>query len=193
MSPEPFDLLAVMQGLKVDEISLEHPALKRVALLRGVIEALVTATGADWVGVYRTVEGHASTPAKRCLVKEAYFGAPSRPFFPLTEEFAAHSNNSTVAMKSEACIILDTRALSDDEPYYICDGKVRAEICAPIIDPSTGACIGIIDAEAFKPRFFAVAGDDGEDVDASRRTATILAACKKLGEWGLFADLLAPQ
>ena len=38
-------------------------------------------------------------------MKEAYVGEPSRAFFPLTPEFAAGSNNSTVAMTSTAIII----------------------------------------------------------------------------------------
>ncbi len=45
---------------------------------------------------------HAFRP---CLVKEAYVGEPSRAYFPLTEEFALTSNNSTAALRQHAIVI----------------------------------------------------------------------------------------
>jgi L-methionine (R)-S-oxide reductase len=187
LMPEPFDLLATMFSEKVEELPLDAPVLKRLTVLQGFVAEMVRVTGADWVGIYRTVEDHPATPSKRCLVKESYYGAPSRPFFPLTEEFASHSNNSTVGLTGNACIISDTRELSDDEPYYICDGKVRSELCAPIIN-SKGQVIGIIDAESFKPRHFGV--DESGDAEAFKRTAAVLLACQKLGEADLFVDMI---
>lgn len=192
LMPEPFDLLHAIYGKKLDETPLDDLLLRRIAVLKVIVMELVEATGADWVGVYRLIKEHPAAPSPRCLVKEAYHGAPSRPFFPLTAEFAAHSNNSNVAMKKEACIIEDTRSLDPDEPYYICDGKVRSELCAPIVDPASGECIGIIDAESFKPKHFGAffAAESGDD-EATMRTAAVLLACQKLGEAKLFADVTA--
>jgi hypothetical protein len=48
----------------------------------------------------------------------------------------------------------DVRALPRDAPYYVCDGKVRAEACVPIVD-AHGAVVGLLDAEAFAPGAFA--------------------------------------
>jgi hypothetical protein len=52
----------------------------------------------------------------RRLMKLAYTGAPSRAYFPLTEEFAKSSNNSTVAMTGNTGIIQDVTKLADDVP-----------------------------------------------------------------------------
>ena len=64
---------------------------------------------ADWVGVYMTVPpsidgltaagGDGSAPN---LLKLAYVGSISRPYFPLTAEFAESSNNSTVRVLPRA-------------------------------------------------------------------------------------------
>lgn len=134
LHPEPFDLLAAVYSRRgesaaaVSSASGEEPVVARAAVLHEVVRRIEEATGADWVGVYRVIE---SPPAalphsagERCLVKEAYRGAPSRPFFPLTPEFAAHSNNSTVAMTAQAILLPDTHKLGDEDPYYVCDAKV---------------------------------------------------------------------
>jgi L-methionine (R)-S-oxide reductase len=175
------------------------PAIARLHRLQCAVEALAAAIGAEWVGVYRCV---ASPPAarptaagERALVKEAYVGSPSRPFFPLTAPFASGSNNSTVAMTGGCVVIHDVRRMPADSPYYICDGKVRTEICAPIwaggvpragrptvSDGDAGEAegvIGIIDAEAWRPDHF-----------TPERIAAVLQACRQLGEVGLWASEL---
>ncbi|MBU2225276.1 MAG: hypothetical protein KKB00_14700, partial [Gammaproteobacteria bacterium] len=88
------------------------------------------------------------------LVKLSYFGAPSRAEFPLTTEFAAISNNSTVGLSGKARIINDVPAyLQQGGEYYTCDPKVLAEACIPLYDEA-GQVVGIIDSEAFQTQLF---------------------------------------
>ena len=174
LEPEPFQLLQVVYGIPSSVSSSElvaNPVVKRLATLKKVVATIAEVTHCEWVGVYRVID--APDGSGRVLVKEAYVGAPSRPFFPLTQEFAKHSNNSTVAMTSQTVIIQDVSKMNPDEPYYTCDGKVQSELCAPIIDAS-GVCIGIIDAEAWRPNHF-----------TEGCTSTILDVCKQLGELNL--------
>jgi L-methionine (R)-S-oxide reductase len=184
LEKEPFDLLGVVFKLgSADSASLISSAVvRRLAILQSVMDELATATSSEWVGVYRAIpsppEARPSSVDERALVKEAYVGAPSRPFFPLTTSFAEHSNNSTVAMTRQTVIIHDVRKISPDEPYYTCDGKVRSELCAPILD-AAGNCIGIIDAEAWRPNHF-----------TPTVIAQILDACEQLGKHNLFVHML---
>mmetsp|Transcript_88094 Transcript_88094/g.189088 ORF Transcript_88094/g.189088 Transcript_88094/m.189088 type:complete len:174 (+) Transcript_88094:19-540(+) len=111
--------LAEWLGVPWDVGALGQPdcaATQHLWRLNRVIERLASALGegADWVGVYRVVDGQDS----RCLLKEAYRGSVSRGLFPLTEEFAKGSNNSTCAMRRCATIVGDTRVLKDGQPYY---------------------------------------------------------------------------
>jgi len=71
--------------------------------------------GCDWLGIYRTTDCSNGTQS---LLKLSYIGAASRALFPLTEAFAAGSNNSTCAMTRRAKVVRDTLALKADEPYY---------------------------------------------------------------------------
>lgn len=154
LEPEPFSLLASVYARCADSSAAggsgsglasfsADSVIARAAVLHEVVRLIEEATGADWVGVYRAIESPpAAAPrsaGERCLVKEAYRGAPSRPFFPLTPEFAAHSNNSTVAMTAQAILLPDTRKLGDEDPYYVCDAKVRpsgAGRCSAAFDRS---------------------------------------------------------
>ena len=34
--------------------------------------------------------------------------------------------------------------------YYECSGKVRSELCVPIVDPVAGTVLGIIDLESWE-------------------------------------------
>lgn len=184
---ENFSLLPIY-GLSALSAEVASSAvMRRLALLHAICAQLAALCGADWLGLYRIIESPAaaapSAPGERCLVKEAYVGAPSRPFFPLTHAFAATSNNSTVAMTGAAIILPDTRALGGDDPYYVCDARVRSELCAPILD-SAGTCIGILDAEAFAPEQFS--GEAG-----AARADALLLACQQLGAARLFVGLLA--
>lgn len=168
-SPEPFHLLEELAALSAGEsasaanvVEGQQFRLRRLWVLKRVCEALANVTGAEWVGVYQVVppssryESAGGSSAAHNLLKLAYVGAPSRPLFPLTAEFAETSNNSAVALSGNACIIHDVRRLPRDAPYYVCDGKVRSEACVPICDAS-GSVIGLIDAESFAPEAFAPA------------------------------------
>ena len=106
-------------------------------------------------------------------MKEAYVGEPSRAYFPLTQEFAKGSNNSTVGLTNTAIVIPDTQHIDSDVAYYVCSSKVRAEVCAPIA--RDGVVVGIIDVEAWRPNHFA-----RKDVDV------ILHTCAALADRNLF-------
>lgn len=188
-----FDALRRVYGASAPAAgAAEVRALRRLAALDALVRELQRRTSADWLGVYRVVPSPpAAQPAdagERCLVKEAYAGAPSRPFFPLTAAFAAHSSNATVARRAEAALIADTRALGGEEPYYVCDGKVRAELCAPIVGGADGATvIGIIDAEAFAPGHFSAG------VEGAARADLVLLACRLLAECDLLRGMLEEE
>jgi putative methionine-R-sulfoxide reductase with GAF domain len=188
LEPEPFDVLAHTVGVKSPEDAGYFAAVRRLAVLKSIVESLAKYTASDWLGVYRVIESpSAARPTsvgEQCLVKESYVGAPSRPFFPLTPAFAELSNNSTVALTGSAILLPDTRKLGAEEPYYVCDGKVRSELCAPITCPSTGKVIGIIDAESFAPQHYS------GSAEGDARTNAILLACQRLGEAGLLVDML---
>lgn len=114
----PVDILRDLFGVDRSDVAaaVSSPAARRLHLLQQVVNGIQAATGAEWVGVYRVVylpaaatgsgataassSGAASVGSGRGLVKEAYVGSPSRAFFPMTEEFAARSNNSTVRVES---------------------------------------------------------------------------------------------
>lgn len=98
----------------------------------------------DWVGIYLVSEKENS------LVKLAYRGAPSRPFFPLTEDFAKNSSNSKVGLTGKLILIENVSEYTDG--YYECDSRVQSEVCLPIFQD--GKVIGIIDAESHQKNFF---------------------------------------
>lgn len=145
--------------------------------LKQIVNNLQKITGADWLGIYKKIKNE---KGELILVKESYYGIPSRAEFPLTTEFAKKSNNPTVGLTGKAIVIGDIYAHSG--AYYKCDGKVQSEFCVPITnvipserqrveestDPSTpgvpygtpfaqddnSEILGIIDAEAFPKHFF---------------------------------------
>ncbi len=87
------------------------------------------------------------------LVKLAYRGTPSRAEFPLTEEFASHSNNSRVGLSGHARIIQDVAAyVALGGEYYTCDPTVQAEACVPVLDCYN--VVGIIDLETQTKQHF---------------------------------------
>jgi len=141
--------LAITLGLTFDIPALmKHPNTLRLWRLHRIVEQLYTLTHVDWLGIYRRTQNR---ERETVLVKESYLGVFSRPEFPLTQEFAKHSNNSTVGLTGKAVIIQDVREHTG--PYYSCDNKVNSEFCLPIISPNN-AIIGIIDAESFKTNYF---------------------------------------
>lgn len=144
---KPYNLAQIL-GLSSEVITLNnHPQTERLWKLKQVVDRLQKLTKSDWLGVYRKMVNDEN---ELVLVKESYFGAMSRPEFPLTQEFAKHSNNSTVGLTGKAIVVKDVADYNG--PYYECDNKVRSEFCCPIIH--NDEVIGIIDAESFQQNFF---------------------------------------
>lgn len=184
LAPEPFPILTTLSSLPrapppKDPLTL-HTGL---VVLKAICEGLASALKADWVGVYALVhpppppahvEAFGACPSAPNLLKLAYCGAASRAYFPLTEAFAAGSNNSTVGLRGVVVHIPDTAALALDAPYYTCDAKVRSEVCLPIWGAPPGGSarvVGIIDAEAFAPQAFS-----GAAIATLLRTAQLVAS-----------------
>jgi L-methionine (R)-S-oxide reductase len=142
-----------------------HTMTARLYRLSEVVRSLHEITKADWIGIYRMMY----VPSKNhpTLVKESYFGAPSRAIFPVTAEFSKISTNSWVALHGKGRVIMDTGRLEEGVSYYKCDGKVQSELCVPILAKSEVASgellmpgrsaysvIGIIDLESWNPCHF---------------------------------------
>lgn len=179
LQPEPHDTLHALASATLHD---GRPAVRdaafeavRVRAVRAVCQAVAAATGSQWVGIYERVRVRGEP--HDVLAKLQYVGAPSRAFFPLTPDFASHSNNSTVGLSGSAVCIADTDAMGDT-PYYTCDGRVRSELCAPIHSPC-GVVVGILDAEAWAPGVY--------DSAASR---LIFDVCAQLGETDMLRGLL---
>jgi len=143
MAPVPYDLGAILGGRS-------EQTTRRLALLERVVERVQETTGADWIGVYQRRANSLGAPV---LAKLAYVGRPSRAEFPLTQEFAARSTNSTVGLTGRATVIDDVgKYVEAGGGFYVCDDGVQSEACVPILDEA-GEVMGIVDAEA-KPRGF---------------------------------------
>jgi putative methionine-R-sulfoxide reductase with GAF domain len=171
LQAEPFNIQAALEAAGG---SCGLPVLRRLYALRGVCARLAAACDAQWAGVYLRTRPAGSD--EEALLKLAYVGAPSRALFPLTPQFAALSNNSTVGLTGEAVVIADVQALPSDSPYYSCDGRVRSEICAPICD-CFGNVLGVVDVEAFAPGTF-----------TPERVDLVLHCCAQLAETKLLAS-----
>ncbi|MBQ4812332.1 histidine kinase [Pseudoalteromonas luteoviolacea] len=133
--------------------------------LQAIVDFVHNQTGVDWFGIYqaRLIEG------ERQLLKLAYEGAPSRPLFPINEQFAATSNNIQTVMSEKSRIINDIPAyIAQGGEYYTCDPKVQSEVCLPLLDDNF-ECVGIIDAEAFSKDFF-----------TADNLSVLVAACLKI-------------
>lgn len=143
LAPEPYALDAALGG--------RSPAnTRKLWLLNELIATVHGQVGADWLGVYQRCE----RPDGPALVKLAYRGLPSRAEFPLTAAFAAKSNNSQVGLSGKGLVIHDVaQHAAAGGSYYVCDPKVKSEVCLPIIDDE-GTLLGIIDAEADAAGFF---------------------------------------
>jgi len=144
LADQPYDLIPILGG----KTAVNQQLLQQMA---SVTDFYQSHSKSDWFGIYqRRVNPLGDT----VLVKLSYFGAPSRAEFPLTAEFAAISNNSTVGLNGKARIINDVPAyLQRGGEYYTCDPKVLAEACIPLYDEA-GQVVGIIDSEAFQKQLF---------------------------------------
>mgnify|MGYP001017122518 CR=1 FL=1 len=147
VAPEPYDLSPICK-INDEENKADHPNTIRLWRLNQIIQSIEKRTQVDWIGIYRKA---INTQDNLVLVKEAYHGEFSRAEFPLNEDFAKNSNNSTVGLTQKAVVFQDLGQYQG--PYYKCDSKVRAEFCLPILDEEKNL-LGIIDAEAWKTDFF---------------------------------------
>ncbi|MEE2022662.1 histidine kinase [Alkalimonas sp. MEB004] len=144
LADEPYDLSLILNGRTAQNE-------QRLSQLQLFCQAFEARTGMEWFGIYQARKNPEGQPV---LVKLAYYGAPSRPEFPLTAEFARMSNNSTVGITGLGRVINDIpEYLARGGDYYTCDPKVQAEACLPLFDHS-GRIVGIIDAEAFQKNVF---------------------------------------
>lgn len=147
LQDKPFDLKSIL--LTHDQEKNYH-ITESMQKLTQIVKYIVKETGVDWFGIYQSRK----TSTESELVKLVYQGAPSRPIFPLTSDFSNISNNVQVALSKKGRVINDIKTYqSEGGEYYICDPKVKAEVCLPILTAS-GDMLGIIDAEAFKIDFF---------------------------------------
>lgn len=122
-----------------------------VKRLKAIVASVVADTHVDWFGIYRWTR---FANGEEALVKLAYFGSPSRAEFPITTEFAAMSNNVSVALNKHGRVLNDIpQYVANGGEYYTCDPKVKSEVCLPILTADR-ECLGIIDAEAFSTDFF---------------------------------------
>lgn len=144
LADEAYDLTAILGGKTATNLQL----LQQMTAISAFYQAH---SHSDWFGIYQR---RVNPQGETVLVKLCYFGAPSRAEFPLTEEFAAISNNSTVGLSGKARIINDVPAyLQQGGEYYTCDPKVLAEACIALYDDA-GQVVGIIDSEAFQKELF---------------------------------------
>lgn len=142
LQDEPFLLTEFLSQDKSTTLKLEK--------LQSIVDYVVAETNIDWFGIYQAT----ATEQGPQLLKLAYYGAPSRPLFPLTEAFAKTSNNVQVALTGKGRIINNVpEYLSKGGEYYTCDPKVKAETCIPLFD-AKHQCVGIVDGEAFTTNFF---------------------------------------
>jgi putative methionine-R-sulfoxide reductase with GAF domain len=143
LAEEAYDLSVWFGGATPEA----HAALRNLGAL---LESTNQQVGADWLGVY-AVRGKGGEAR---LVKLSYLGRPSRAEFPLTEAFAAQSNNSRVGLSGWGAVIDDVAAWREQGGgYYTCDPAVQSEVCLPVLDED-GRVLGIIDAEAGDKAFF---------------------------------------
>ncbi|ALZ74621.1 histidine kinase [Rheinheimera sp. F8] len=144
LADEPYDLRPILGG----QTDANQQLLAKVT---AIVQFYQANSASHWFGVYQRRNNPAG---ETVLVKLAYFGAESRAEFPLTAEFAAISNNSTVGLSGQGRIINDVAVyLAQGGEYYTCDPKVQAEACLPLVGAS-GEVVGIIDSEAFTQNLF---------------------------------------
>ncbi|MCG7533767.1 GAF domain-containing protein [Pseudoalteromonas sp. OOF1S-7] len=136
--------------LLTDYVCQNSECEHQLSRLQTIAEYVKSSTGVDWFGIYQ------ARPADgiQQLLKLAYYGAPSRPLFPITDAFAATSNNIQTYLSEQARVINNIPDyVAKGGEYYTCDPKVQSEVCLPLLDRQ-GQCFGIIDAEAFEQECF---------------------------------------
>ncbi|WP_269532741.1 GAF domain-containing protein [Chitinimonas sp. BJYL2] len=143
LAAAPYDLAATLGGIAPD-------TTQKLQALHALVAQIVADTGCGWLGIYQTRD----VAGGKALVKLAYAGKPSRAEFPLTAEFAEHSNNSAVGLSGRGRIISDVGSyVAEGGAYYTCDAEVQSEACLPLF-ADDGRIVGIIDAEDNRQGFF---------------------------------------
>lgn len=159
LQDKPFELSSYLK-----ENEQNHSLLSQ---LNTIVEFVYKKTSVDWFGIYTKT----TTNEGPQLLKLAYYGAPSRPLFPINNYFAKSSNNTRVFMHEVGCVINNVQTyVAKGGEYYTCDPKVKSECCLPIYNDQKQA-IGIIDAEAFSVEFFTPAV-----------LKFLVASCKKINQ-----------
>ncbi|MDE3271189.1 GAF domain-containing protein [Pseudoalteromonas sp. G4] len=126
-------------------IAANESNTQALAALTSVVSFVEKQKLIDWFGIYqsRQIEGQTQ------LLKLSYFGNPSRPLFPVDENYARISNNAFVALHGKGRVINNVKQyVANGGEYYTCDPAVKSEVCLPYFSDS-GEVLGIIDAEAF--------------------------------------------
>ena len=145
----PFNL-----GAELTQAQLDY-----LPKIQSIVNWVQENTEVDWFGIYLARN---DKEGNRVLTKLAYLGAPSRAEFPLTEEFAQLSNNTSVGLSGEKRLINSVSEYRENGgEYYTCDPKVNSELCWPIFSDKNAESLqqepeilGIIDAESFKEHQF---------------------------------------
>lgn len=154
----------------------------RLVHLNNIVRLLYNYTRADWIGIYRMMDVN----GELALVKEAYFGEPSRAVFPVNPNFAEKSTNSFVGLNGVVRYIPNTRQRSNDVSYYECSSRVQSELCLPVLrrhhrtdtDGDSNLeyeVVGIIDMESWNLDYF-----------SPQLICDILRVCLDIGDWNAF-------
>ena len=144
LAAQPYDLAHSLGGITWANEHLLAQSTLLVAFYR-------QHSRSDWFGIYQK---RRKADQADMLIKLAYYGVASRAEFPLTDQFSAMSNNSTVGLSGQGRIINQvSRYLSAGGEYYTCDPKVQAEACLPVLD-AQGKVLGIVDSETFAEHTF---------------------------------------
>jgi len=146
LADKPYDLRPIL-GITTEV--QEQRVLAQLEALHGLLEGAQQTLQADWIGIYQKAVNAQGVPV---LIKLVYQGEPSRAEFPLTEEFAELSNNTTVGLSGKGVVIRSVRDYQG--AYYTCDNKVNSEACLPIYNVDFTEVIGIVDAESFQDGYF---------------------------------------
>ncbi len=138
----PFDL--------TQHVDKRQKNVDAMAALARIVKFVEQQNLIDWFGIYQS----RSIDNQTQLLKLSYFGKPSRPLFPVDEDYARISNNAFVALYGKGRVINNVEHyVANGGEYYTCDPAVKSEVCLPYFSQS-GEVLGIIDAEAFNNDVF---------------------------------------
>lgn len=87
-----------------------------------------------------------------------------------SESHAESAGSESASSSESSATATASTSPAASVPYYVCDTRVRFELCAPIVSAKSGQVIGIVDLEAWRPRAL-----------SSSQTAMVLHFCAELG------------